>query len=55
VGGHIRNKGNEVTYEIPSMSREGATGLLDFTEILLRFIYEIPEKMSKYKSPQTQK
>lgn len=47
---HIRNKGNEATHEIPSMSKDDAIELLDFTEMLLRFVYEMPGKMAKHKS-----
>jgi hypothetical protein len=45
---HIRNKGNEATHEIPSMTKEDATELLTFTEMLLRFVYELPGTMVKY-------
>jgi hypothetical protein len=45
---HIRKKGNEATHEIPSIKREDAIELLEFTEMLLRFVYEMPGKMSKY-------
>lgn len=45
---HIRSKGNEATHEIPSMSREDAIELLDFTEMLLRFVYEMPGKMARH-------
>jgi len=47
---HIRKKGNEATHEIPSISKDDAVELLDFTEMLLRFVYEMPGRMSKYKS-----
>lgn len=46
---HIRNKGNEATHEIPNMGKEDAIELLDFTEMLLRVVYEMPGKMSKYR------
>ncbi|WP_249871625.1 DUF4145 domain-containing protein [Oceanobacillus saliphilus] len=45
---HIRKKGNEATHEIPSISKEDAIELLDFTEMLLRFVYEMPGKMKKH-------
>lgn len=45
---HIRKKGNEATHEIPSISKEDAIELLDFTEMLLRFVYEMPGRMQKY-------
>jgi hypothetical protein len=47
---HIRSKGNEATHEILSMSKEDAIELLEFTGMLLRFVYEMPGKMTKYKS-----
>lgn len=45
---HIRKKGNEATHEIPSISKEDAIELLDFTEMLLRFVYEMPGRMKKH-------
>ena len=45
---HIRKKGNEATHEIPSISKEEAIELLEFTGMLLRFVYEMPGKMNKY-------
>ena len=42
---HIRKKGNEATHEIPSISGPDAEELLEFTEMLLRFVYEMPGKM----------
>lgn len=47
---HIRKKGNEATHEIPSIGKEDAVELLEFTEMLLRFVYEMPGRMNKYKS-----
>ncbi|KAB2337641.1 DUF4145 domain-containing protein [Cytobacillus depressus] len=45
---HIRKKGNEATHEIPNLKREDALELLDFTEMLLRNVFEMPGKMAKY-------
>ena len=45
---HIRKKGNEATHEITSMSKEDAIELLEFTEMLLRFVYEMPGRMTKH-------
>lgn len=45
---HIRKKGNEATHEIPSKTRDDAVELLDFTEMLLKFVYEMPGKMAKH-------
>ena len=42
---HIRNKGNEANHEIQLMSREDATELILFSEMLLKFIYEFPSKV----------
>jgi hypothetical protein len=47
---HIRKKGNEATHEIPNISKEDAIELLEFVEMLLRFVYEMPGKMSKHRS-----
>ncbi len=40
---HIRKKGNEATHEIALMSENDARELLNFVEMLLRFIYEFPK------------
>ena len=45
---HIRKKGNEATHEIPSVNQVDAIELIEFTEMLLRFVYELPGKMEKY-------
>lgn len=45
---HIRKKGNQATHEILNMTRDDAMELLDFTEILLRNVFEMPGKMKKY-------
>lgn len=45
---HIRKKGNEATHEIPSISQDDAIELLEFTEMLLRFVYELPGKMARH-------
>jgi hypothetical protein len=42
---HIRKKGNEATHEIPSLSKDDAIELLEFTEMLLRFVYEMAGRM----------
>jgi len=39
---HIRKKGNEATHEIVLMKKEDAIELIDFAEMLLKFIYEFP-------------
>lgn len=46
---HIRKMGNEATHDIPSIEKEDAIELLGFTEMLLRFVYEMPGKMQKYR------
>ncbi|MFC1485652.1 DUF4145 domain-containing protein [Candidatus Latescibacterota bacterium] len=38
----IRDKGNEATHEIPKIERKDAEQIMRFTEMLLRFIYEMP-------------
>ena len=40
----IRNKGNEATHEIVIMSQSDAEELINFAEMLLKFIYEFPIK-----------
>ena len=38
----IKDKGNEATHEIPSVSMEDASQVLNFVEMLLRSSYEFP-------------
>jgi hypothetical protein len=47
---HIREKGNEATHEISIMKKEDAEDLITFIEMLLKFIYEFPEKVRKKKT-----
>ncbi|EHF02467.1 hypothetical protein HMPREF1008_00872 [Olsenella sp. oral taxon 809 str. F0356] len=42
----LRSYGNEATHEIKVMSEEEAVQLLDFAEMLLKFVYEFPSKLS---------
>lgn len=42
---HIRKKGNEATHEIHLMSKEDAEDLISFTEMLLKFIFEFPNRV----------
>lgn len=42
---HIRKKGNEATHEIVLMSQADAQELISFAEMLLKFIYEFPNKV----------
>jgi len=46
--GHIRDKGNEATHEIRLMSKEDAETLIEFTEMLLKFVYEFPAKVKSH-------
>jgi len=48
---HIRQKGNEATHEIQSMSKEDAEDLIEFTEMLLTFVYAFPAKIKSRRSP----
>ncbi len=43
----IRKRSNEQNHEIVVASREDATQLLDFIEMLLRFCYEFPARVSR--------
>jgi hypothetical protein len=42
---HIRNRGNEATHEIALMQPNDAQDLIQFSEMLLKFIYEFPMKV----------
>lgn len=48
---HIRLKGNEATHEIRLMSSTEATELISFAEMLLKFVYEFPNKLPSSESP----
>lgn len=42
---HIRKKGNEANHEIVLMNRPDAEELILFTEMLLKFVYEFPNRV----------
>jgi hypothetical protein len=42
---YIRKKGNEANHEIAPMGKKDAEDLINFTEMLLRIVYEFPGKM----------
>lgn len=44
---HIRKKGNQATHEIEIMSKDDAIELIDFLEMLLKFVYEFPAIIHK--------
>jgi Domain of unknown function (DUF4145) len=44
---HIRTKGNEANHEIRLMLKPDAEELISFAEMLLKFIYEFPERVPK--------
>jgi hypothetical protein len=43
---HVRSKGNEANHEIVHMSKDDATELLSFLEMLLKFMYEFPARVA---------
>lgn len=43
----IRTRSNEANHEIVLMSESDAIQLLDFVEMLLKFIYEFPSRIKK--------
>lgn len=42
---YIRRRGNEANHEILVMNGGDAAGLIEFTEMLLKFIYEFPSRI----------
>jgi len=42
---HIREKGNDATHEILLMCKEDAEDLIEFTEMLLKLVYEFPARV----------
>jgi hypothetical protein len=47
---HIRKKGNEANHEIVLMVKGDAEELITFAEMLLKFIFEFPERVPKPKA-----
>ncbi len=47
---YIRQKGNEANHEIVLMTQEDAKDLINFSEMLLRLVYEFPSKVRPTKS-----
>ena len=43
----VRKRSNEQNHEIVIATRDDATQLLDFIEMLLRFIYEFPSRIRR--------
>jgi hypothetical protein len=48
---HIRKKGNEATHEIQIMGEQDAKDLISFSEMLLKFIFEFPNKIAPLNKP----
>ena len=48
---HIRTKGNEANHEIRLMKKADAEELISFAEMLLKFIYEFPQRVPKAGKP----
>ena len=48
---HIRSKGNEATHEIALMSQKDAEELISFAEMLLKFVYEFPNRVPPKAAP----
>jgi DNA-directed RNA polymerase subunit RPC12/RpoP len=44
---YIREKGNEANHEIVTADKEEAIGLLILTEMLLRIVYDLPNRVPK--------
>lgn len=44
---HIRKKGNEATHEIHLMQEDDAKDLVTFSEMLLKLVYEFPNRVPK--------
>ena len=50
---HIRKKGNEANHEVVLMSQDDANELVLFIEMLLKFIYEFPNRIPVSSSANT--
>ena len=44
---HIRNRGNEANHEIAEITREHAEELITFSEMLLKFVFELPSRIPR--------
>jgi hypothetical protein len=44
---HIRKKGNEATHEIPAIQEPDAKDLLTFMEMILKLVFEYPNRVPK--------
>ena len=44
---HIRDKGNDATHEIPAISENDAKDLLTFMEMILKLVFEYPNRVPK--------
>lgn len=44
---HIRKRGNDATHQIAIMSKDDAEDLITFSQSLLQFIYEFPNRLPK--------
>ena len=44
---HIREKGNEATHEIPAIGDADAKDLLSFMEMILKLVFEYPQRVPK--------
>ena len=47
---HIRTKGNDATHKIEIIEKENAENLIEYIEILLKFVYEFPGKIKSQKN-----
>lgn len=45
---HIRSKGNEATHEIPPISEVDAKDLLTFMEMILKLVFEFPNRIPRH-------
>jgi hypothetical protein len=44
---HIRKKGNEATHKIPQVSQADAQDLITFLEMILKLVFEFPNRVPK--------
>jgi len=44
---HIRQKSNEATHEIPAIIEADAKDLLTFMEMILKLVFEFPNRVPK--------
>ena len=52
---HVKDRGNEANHEIRIVEQEDAEQLIEFSELMLKIVYEVPAKMKGQAKARDQK